>query len=109
MHKNIINKAITTNQRLSAFNRGNIISEEHNIKGNNILPKPPINIGIIIKEIINIPWKVIQELYWRDEHIIYPGKANSNRIIIGNPKPIEPPINPDIIYIAPIYKWLVVK
>ena len=33
---------------------------------------------------------------------INPGKANSNRNIIDNPKPIDPPINPDIIYTAPI-------
>ena len=95
-------KLLKTNQRLKAFNLGNIISDEHNIKGNNILPNPPINIGIIIKNIINIPWKLILELYWRDEHSINPGKANSNRNIIDNPKPIEPPINPVIIYTAPI-------
>jgi len=38
---------------------GNIISDGHNIKGNNILPNPPINISIIIEDVINIPWKVI--------------------------------------------------
>ena len=100
--KYIIIKLLKTNQRLKAFNLGNIISDEHSIKGNNILPNPPINIGIIIEGIINIPWKVILGLYWRDEHGINPGKANSNRKIIDNPKPIDPPINPDIIYTAPI-------
>ena len=100
--KNIIIRLLKTNQRLKAFNLGNIISDEHSIKGNNILPNPPINIGIIIEGIINIPWKVILGLYWRDEHGINPGKANSNRNIIDNPKPIDPPINPDIIYTAPI-------
>ena len=100
--KYIIIKLLKTNQRLKAFNLGNIISDEHNIKGNSILPNPPINIGIIIEGIINIPWKVILGLYWRDEHGINPGKANSNRNIIDNPKPIDPPINPDIIYTAPI-------
>ena len=49
----------------------------------------------------NYSW-VILELYWRGEHSINPGKANSNRNIIDNPKPIDPPINPDIIYTAPI-------
>ena len=53
---------IRINQRLKAFNLGNIISDEHNIKGNNILPNPPINIGIIIEDVINIPWKVILEI-----------------------------------------------
>lgn len=105
----LIIKLLKTNQRLKAFNLGNIISDEHNIKGNNILPNPPINIGIIIKGIINIPWKVILGLYWRDEDGINPGKANSNRIIIDNPIPIDPPINPDIIYTAPIQIWLVVN
>ena len=57
--------------------------------------------------IINIPWKVILGLYWRGGHNINPGKANSNRNIIGNPKPIGPPINPDIIYNNPIIMWLV--
>ena len=71
------------------------------------MPNPPINIGIIIEGIINIPWKVILGLCWRGEHNIDPGKANSNRNIIDNPKPIDPPINPDIIYNKPIIMWLV--
>ena len=100
--KNIIIKLLKTNHILKAFNLGNIISDEHSIKGNNILPNPPINIGIIIEGIINIPWKLILGLYWRDEQVINPGKPNSNRNIIDNPKPIDPPINPDIIYTAPI-------
>ena len=100
--KNIIIKLLKTNQRLKAFSLGDIISDEHGIESNNILPNPPINIGIIIEDIINIPWKLILGLYWRDEHSINPGKANSNRNIIDNPKPIEPPINPVIIYTAPI-------
>ena len=97
-----------TNQRLRAFNRGKIISEEQSIRGIKRLPNPPINKGIIIKNIINIPWKVIQELYWREEQIRNPGKANSNLIIIDNPKPKEPPIKPATIYNAPIKIWFVV-
>jgi hypothetical protein len=99
-----------TYQRLNAFNRGNIISLELSIKGINILPNPPINKGIIIKKIINIPWNVIIVLYWTDydEHIINPGKLNSNLIIIDNPKPKEPPIQPTIIYTTPIKIWFVV-
>ncbi len=81
---------------------GHIISDDTGIKANNILPNPPLNIGIIIEGIINIPWKVILGLYWRDEHGIHPGKANSNRNIIDIPKPIDLPINPDRIYTAPI-------
>jgi hypothetical protein len=44
-----------TNHKLQAFNLGNIISEEHTSKGIRKLPNPPINIGIIIKNIINNP------------------------------------------------------
>ena len=39
----------------------------------------------------------IIELYWRDELIKNPGKANSNLDINDDPWPKEPPINPDIM------------
>ena len=113
--KRLINRKLAkknasiTNQRLKAFNRGNIISLQQSIKGIKTLPNPPINIGIIIKKIIKIPWKVIQELYWREEQIRNPGKANSNRIIIDIPNPNEPPIKPDKIYTPPIKIWFVVQ
>ena len=94
---------ITVNKKL----KGNIISDGHNIKGNGVLPNPPINIGIIIEGVINIPWKVILGLYWRGGQGINPGKANSNRNIIGNPKPIGPPMTPGIIYINPMTIWFV--
>ena len=96
-----------TNQRPNAFTLGNIISDEHIIKGINIFPNPPIKIGIIIKNIIKTPWKVINALYWRDEHTTNPGNAISNRITNDSVKPIIPPIKPDIIYITPIHIWLV--
>jgi hypothetical protein len=51
----MINKESITNHRLKAFNLGNIISDELSINGIKILPNPPINKGIIIKKIINIP------------------------------------------------------
>ena len=105
---NIIIELLDDNHKLNAFNRGDIISHEHNIEGDDILPNPPIDIGIVIGDIINIPWKVIFELYWKDEHKINPGKVNSNRNIIGKLKPINPPIDPNIIYINPIYIWLVI-
>jgi hypothetical protein len=73
------------------------MSDEQSIKGIKMLPKPPINIGIIIKNIINNPWKVIQELYCIDEHITNPGNASSNLSIIDSDKPIEPPIKPNTI------------
>ena len=39
---------------------------------------------------------------WGIKIDVIPGRINSNRNIIDNPKPIDPPINPDIIYTAPI-------
>ena len=62
-----------------------------------MLPKPPIRIGIIIKNIINKPWKVKDELYWIDEQIKNPGNASSNLKIIDKDKPKEPPRTPNII------------
>ena len=41
-------------------------------------------------------------------HIIRPGKPSSSLIIIDNAKPIEPPIQPAIMYITPIKIWFVV-
>ncbi len=98
----MIIKLLKNNQRLKSFNLGNIISYDTGIKGNDILSNPAINIGIIIEGIINIIWKVILGLYLRYEHGINPGKTNSNRNIIDNQKPIDPPINHDIKYTAPI-------
>lgn len=102
------NKGFIINQRLKAFNLGKIVSEEQGIKGIERLPKPPINNGMIIKGIINIPWKVIQLLYWRGERGRYPGKPISTLIMIGNPIPKGPPIKPDNICTVPIKIWLVV-
>lgn len=92
-----MNKESTINQRLKAFKRGNIISEEQSIKGISKLPNPPISNGIIIKKIINIPWKVIQELYWSEEQRTYPGNAISTLIIMDNAIPNDPPIKPAIM------------
>jgi len=83
--KNIKNNESITNHKLKAFNRGNIMSDEQGNRGKGILPNPPINIGIIIKKVVNNPWKVMRVLYWRGERIKNPGKANSNLIIKLNP------------------------
>ena len=56
---------------------------------------------------MNIPCKVIIELYWREEHIMNPGKTSSNLNINDKLKPINPPIKPDKIYNNPINIWLV--
>jgi len=46
------NKAGGNNQKLMLFRRGNAISGAPIKIGTNQLPKPPINIGITIKNII---------------------------------------------------------
>ena len=49
------------------------------------------------------------ELYCRDAEMRNPGRLSSRRKIIDKPNPIEPPINPEIIYVSPIIMWLVVQ
>ncbi len=78
------------------------MSEFINISGINILPRPPIKIGIIIKNIINIPWKVIIELYCKALSSTKPVQPNSSLINNERMKPIEPPTMPTIIYMQPI-------
>lgn len=46
-----------------AFNREKIRSDDPNMMGNRILPKPPINTGMIMKKIMKIPWREIALLY----------------------------------------------
>ena len=55
VHSQIRSYKTTAREILNKHNFENIISDEHNIKGNNILPNPPINIDIIIEDVINIP------------------------------------------------------
>jgi len=50
------------NQKLKLFNLGKAISGAPINIGINQLPKPLINIGITIKNIINNPWAVITTL-----------------------------------------------
>ena len=78
-------KASIANQMDKAFNLGNIMSDGRGDEGDERLPNPPIVIGIIIKGIVNNPWKVIFGLYWGAGHIERPGKANSNRGIEDDP------------------------
>jgi hypothetical protein len=49
-----------------------------------MLPNPPIDIGIIIKDIINNPWNVIILVYCDVDMIIKPHNPNSIRIINDN-------------------------
>ena len=102
-----MNNESTNNQRLNAFNLGKIVSQEQSIKGTNKLPKPPISNGVIIKGVINRPWKLIGVLYWREELGIKPGKASSNLGIMLSPTPGDAPINATNICITPINIWLV--
>lgn len=101
------NEDWTRIQKLKALSLGNIISSEHIIKGINRLPKPPINIGIIIKKIINNPWNVMQLLYCNEDVIMNPGIDSSNLMINDKANPIEPPITPIIRYNDPMMRWLV--
>jgi len=71
------------------------------------LPNPPINKGIIIREIVNIPWKVMHGLCWRLGLGMWPGRANSNLIVLDDPIPVGPPIKPGNICNAPISIWFV--
>ena len=48
-------KESIANQMDKAFNRGNIMSDGQRDEGDEILPNPPIGIGIIIKGIVNNP------------------------------------------------------
>jgi len=51
----IINNEKINNQIDIAFNQGNIRSDIPNIIGNNILPNPLMNIGIIKRKVMNNP------------------------------------------------------
>jgi hypothetical protein len=56
------------NQKLILFILGKAMSGAPIIKGTNQLPKPPINVGITMKKIINMAWPVTITLYkwWFD-------------------------------------------
>ena len=55
------------NQIEQAFNRAKIRSDDPNIMGNNILPNPPINMGMMKKKIMNRPWNDMIFVYcWAD-------------------------------------------
>lgn len=51
----IINGEKINNRIGIAFNQGNIRSDIPNIIGNNILPNPLMNIGIIKRKVMNNP------------------------------------------------------
>ena len=70
------------------------------------MPNPPIKIGIIIKNIINKPWKEIIDKYWWEDEIIKPIIPISQRNNKDNANPIEPPNNPAAKYKDPIITWL---
>ncbi len=64
---------------------------------------------MIIREIVNIPWKVIHGLYWRVDIEVWPGRTNSNLIVFDDPIPVGPPIKPGNRCNAPINIWLVIN
>ena len=93
---------LTNTYKDIAFNLGKIISEQLIIKGIRQLPKEPIKIGMIMKKIINNPWKVIAELYCIPLKAMKPGNESSNLIAIDKMQPIDPPKNPKLKYCIPI-------
>ena len=85
---------IAKNQMLQAFNRGKMRSDDPSIIGNRILPNPPINIGMIMKKIMNRPWKDIALLYCCDDDTMNPMMMTSQRIDSDSANPTEPPMAP---------------
>lgn len=72
-------------------------------KGNRKLPKPPINAGITIKNIIKIACAVIILLYsWLSAMYCTPGPANSNLMRTENAVPTNPENNAKIRYNVPM-------
>jgi len=95
------------NQNEKLFRRGNAISAQLSIKGNNQFPKPPIKIGITKKKIIIKPWAVIVTLYLFSLIIFLPPYRNSERIINLINVPTNPDHIPKIKYKVPISLWFV--
>ena len=97
------------NQKLILFNRGNAMSAAPIINGTNQLPKPPINTGITMKNIITNAWAVTNTLYkWPSPaKNIWPGKDSSILMITLKAVPTIPANAPNIIYSVPISLWLV--
>ena len=90
-------------QKLILFNLGKAISGPPTIKGIKKLPKPPINAGITIKNIINKAWAVIILLYnWLSAIYWTPGPLNSNLIKTEKAVPNNPENKANIKYNVPI-------
>jgi hypothetical protein len=82
---------------------GKAISGPPTNKGNKKLPKPPINAGITIKNIINIAWAVMILLYsWLSAIYWTPGPLNSNLIKTEKAVPNNPENKAKIRYNVPI-------
>jgi len=97
------------NQKLKLFNLAKAISGAPINIGTNQLPKPPIKIGITIKNIITNAWEVTNTLYnwWLPNNIWFAGAANSSRICTDNAVPTIPEKVPKIKYKVPMSLWLV--
>lgn len=95
------------NQNLKLFRRGNLISCLPNIRGNNQLPKPPMETGITKKKIIKMAWAENITLYRWSFPRKLPAVPTSNRIIIDILAPTKPLQKPRIRYSEPISLWFV--
>lgn len=98
-------------QKLILFNLGNAMSGAPIINGTIQFPKPPIKIGITIKNIITNAWAVTITLYkwWSPLKNASPGRDNSILIKTLKAVPAIPAKAPKIIYKVPISLWLVLK
>jgi hypothetical protein len=86
------------NQNDILFNLGKAISGAPSIIGTNQFPKPPIKMGITIKNIITKAWAVTITLYnwWLPANTWNPGVPISKRIKIDKTVPITPDKAPKI-------------
>jgi hypothetical protein len=86
----------TRSQKERLFIRGKAISATPNIRGNNQLPKPPIEIGITMKKIMIKAWAVTITLYKCSSASQGPIVPSSRRISRERDRPIKPAHIPKI-------------
>jgi hypothetical protein len=61
-------KRLSVNNQIEpAFNRGKIKSDDPNMMEIKIFPNPPINTGMMKKNIMNRPWNEIADVYCWDD------------------------------------------
>ncbi len=104
---NTENDESITDRTDEAFERGGVVSEGRGIEGVDGLPDPPVDEGIVIGRIVDVPWGVVAGLCPEGGRVTGPGNPDSILIVVGDPQPDEPPIEPNNICNNPIKIWLV--